>query len=392
MKKKFVSMLLCLALGASIAACGSSSTDNTADSESSVSAESTVSESGSSETASVDSSSEEEEESEDIPLLDTEDYELDECITLGEYKGLSFTRTVEPVTEGQILLRISQQTGETGEELTDEDAEVQEGDTAVIEYEGKIDGEAFEGGTSTEPYELQIGSDTFIDGFEDGVIGMKAGETKDLELTFPENYGSSDLAGQDVVFTVTVNSIKRLNIDDDWVEENAGSDFANAEEYLDSFREVLEEENETAADNSLYSEAWTTVRSNSTYLALPKSMVEEAAQVFEDTATQQAEMYGYELEDMIEAYGGEESYEEQKDYYARYTAMNTLLMQALMEAEGVEKGDDDYNQELDDLVESVGAESADELIESYGEDDVDEVVLQTVLVKKILSYADVTEA
>ncbi len=386
MKKKIISMLLCMAVGMSVAACGGK-TENSSSTADSVS-------------TSESASAEIDESKYDLPLLDKEEYELEECITLGEYKNLSFTRTVEEVTDEEIFQRISNQITTEYEEVTDPDAAVQSGDTAVIEYVGKKDGVAFEGGTSTEPYELQIGSGTFIDGFEDGVIGMKAGETKDLNLTFPENYGSEELAGQDVVFTVTVNSIKRPvseplsaleDIDDEWVKKNAGEDFANAEEYVDSFRKVLQKEHETAADNTLYSDVWTSVRDQSTFTALPKKLVETAEAEYDQSASQMAEMYGSTLEDLIASYG-EDQYLEEKVNYAKLYAMNDLLLRALMEAEGMEKEDDDYKKALDELVESVGAASADELISSYGQEEVDDTVLKTVAVEKILSYAEVTEA
>ncbi len=392
MKKKIISLLLCTAMGLSIAACGGSSTESSSASSSSSTAD-TSAESEETEEETEEASTEgivEYVYDGETPLLDSEDYTLEECISLGEYKGLSFTKTVEEVTEGQILLSISDQTGIEGEELTDADAEVQEGDTAVIEYVGTKDGVAFEGGTSTEPYGLQIGSGTFIDGFEDGIIGMKAGETKELNLTFPENYGSEELAGQDVVFTVTVNSIKRLVIDDAWVEENTEGEFEDAEAYLASFREVLEEENETTAQNALYSEIWDTVRENTEYIALPKVLVESAAAEYDESAAQMAQMYGYTLADMVEMYG-EETYVEERAYYAEYDAKNTLLLHALMEAEDLDESSDEYAEELERLVESVGAESAEELIESYGQERIDEMVLQTIVIERIVTYSEITE-
>ncbi len=384
MKKRIIGILLCATMGLSLAACGSSS-DTSSDSSSSAVAESTADASEDTESVSEDvsDSAEEVELEYDYPILEDEDYTLEDCFTLGEYKGLELTRTVEPVTDGAILLRVSQQTGETGEEVTDEDAEVQEGDTVNLDYEGKLDGVAFDGGTGTD-YDLQIGSDTFIDGFEDGMIGMKVGETKDLNLTFPESYGSAELAGQDVVFTVTVNSITRLDITDEWVEENAGSDFSSAEEYLDSFREVLEEENEENADATLKSDAWYAVQDNSTFIALPKDMLEEAEEAYE-------EMYGDEAEYFIQYYG-EDAYYEIKKNYIQSDVMGDLMLQALMEAEDIEADSDEYNEELEELVESIGAESADELMESYGEETIREYILQDMAVDKILSYAEVTEA
>lgn len=386
MKKRVVSLVLCMALALSVTACGSSKETDATSTESSSQA---TAESIAEETLELDPLGDVIGESK-TPLLEGAEYVLEECLELAEYKGLSFTKTVEPVTEGQIMLKIIQQTGLEGEELTDPDAEVQMGDTAVIMYEGKKDGVPFDGGTNTEPYGLQIGSHSFIDGFEEGLVGMKAGETKDLNLTFPEGYQAEELAGQDVVFTVTVNSIKRLNITDEWVKENASEEFTTAAEYKDSFRKVLEEQNETSAQNTLYAEAWNTVRDNSVFHGIPRTLAESAVEKYDSETAQQAEMYGYELSTLIEAYG-KDRYMEEREYYAEYTAKNALLLEALMKAENISKDSEEYQKALEEMVTESGAESAEELIQAYGEEAMDEMLLTTIIVEKILSYGKVTE-
>lgn len=391
MKKRIVSILLCMAMALTMTACGDK-TSKEISSASSTSAESTAS-------AETETSSAEAEEtsadtaSDGVAIIDSEDYVVSECIKLGNYKGLEFTKTVEPVTDADVTLKIIQLTGAEGEELSDPDATVQMGDTATIMYVGKKDGVAFEGGTNDEPYDLQIGSGSFIDGFEDGIIGMKAGETKDLNLTFPENYSSTELAGQDVVFTVTVNAIKRLVIDDEWVKENADSAYKNAKEYIEANRKVLEEENEAAAENDVYSQCWSKLMEDATYLAYPKVVLDEAATEYEESVTSQAEMYGYTLEDYIEACGVTMDYfESLKSDYAIDTAKETLVLEALMEAENISADSQEYEDTLKELVEEVGAESADELKESYGEKRIDVIVLSEIAIKKVLSYGKVTEA
>ena len=129
----------------------------------------------------------------------------EESVTLGDYKNLTFSAKEEEVTDAKIETRLKELCAEYP--VTIEGRPAQEGDTANIDYSGTKDGEAFAGGTA-EGYDLKLGSGTFIDGFEDGVIGMNVGDEKDLNLKFPDNYSSADLAGQEVVFHVKLNQLK----------------------------------------------------------------------------------------------------------------------------------------------------------------------------------------
>lgn len=144
--------------------------------------------------------------------------DVSKYVTIGEYKGLTLDNTVEAVTDDMVDGRIKEELQNKAEEVTE--GSVQNGDVVTINYVGTKDGVAFDGGTANN-YELTIGSGTFIDGFEDGIIGMKKGETKDLDLTFPEEYSSEELAGQEVVFKVTLQSFKRApELTDTWVAKN----------------------------------------------------------------------------------------------------------------------------------------------------------------------------
>ena len=185
MKKKIMMLVLCLSVGAFAVGCSNNDTESNSGSTAS--------------TAGTSSASSEEE----IPIVD-EDLPVSECVTLGDYKGITLDKEIQQVTDEDVENSISSNLMAT---VDDPEATVQEGDTVDIAFVGKVDGEEFEGGSS-DSYNLTIGSNTFIDGFEDGVIGMKQDETKDLNLTFPEDY-TEELAGKDVVFTVTVNAISR---------------------------------------------------------------------------------------------------------------------------------------------------------------------------------------
>ena len=130
-----------------------------------------------------------------------------EVTKLGQYKGIEVTKEDTTVTDAELDQRIASilQANPEITEITDRPA--QEGDTVNIDYVGMKDGVAFDGGTA-EGYDLELGSGAFIDGFEDGLIGANVGEERSLNLTFPEDYGNADLAGQAVVFYVTVNKIE----------------------------------------------------------------------------------------------------------------------------------------------------------------------------------------
>ena len=134
-------------------------------------------------------------------------YEVEKYVTLGSYEGMSVEVAGDfEVSEEDVISYINDMLTYYPN-YTDTDKQVvEDGDCVDIDYEGKKDGVAFDGGTA-EGHVLEIGSDSFIDGFEDGLIGAKVGETRDLNLTFPENYQSAELAGAKVVFTVTVNKI-----------------------------------------------------------------------------------------------------------------------------------------------------------------------------------------
>lgn len=174
-------------------------------------------------------------------------------VTLGQYKGLTYTPMVINVTEEDVDTRVNSFVAAHAEtvEITDR-TDVQEGDIANIDYCGKKDGVAFEGGTDTG-FDLTIGSHQFIDGFEEGLIGKKVGETVTLDLTFPEEYHSEDLAGQAVQFEVTVNSISEEvlpELTDELVADN--TECKTIAEYREQIRAEMtaELESNAAADKS----------------------------------------------------------------------------------------------------------------------------------------------
>ena len=142
---------------------------------------------------------------------ETEEYVAESSVKLGEYKGIAVTVTEASVTDEEVENQI-QQVLNSKAEYREVDRAAQTGDQVNIDYKGLLDGEAFEGGTA-EGYDLTLGSGSFIDGFEDGLVGAVKGDQKDLNLTFPDPYPNNpDLAGKEVVFEVTVNAVKERSI------------------------------------------------------------------------------------------------------------------------------------------------------------------------------------
>lgn len=377
MKKKTAVLILCALMAAGLAACGGSSGENS----SSVSGESTG-------TSTVSSSSQEDAIM-SIPLEEGDDWKLEDCIVLGDYKGLRLTKTVGQVTEEEVDSYIQSQA--TAEEVTDENAAVQDGDTVNIDYVGKIDGKEFDGG-SAQGSVLVIGSDTFIDGFEDGLIGMKKGETRDLNLTFPDDYGNTDVAGKAVVFTVTLNSISRAPEQDDaWVSSYTDGKYTSMDDYRAYMKESLQEGNDEAADQQLNSDAWEQIEKTCTFLKLPKSYVEEGSEEFEKNVTSQAEQYNATLDDFITQNGlTAEEYKTRKEQYGRYTAESRLLLEALMQAEQLADDSQEYKDALSETEKAWGM-TEDALKEQYGEDTLKQFVETQMVLDKVIGYAEVTE-
>ncbi|MBQ1290799.1 MAG: trigger factor [Lachnospiraceae bacterium] len=252
---------------------------------------------------------------------------------------------------------------------------VQEGDTVNIDYVGKKDGVAFDGGTATGA-SLTIGSGQFIDGFEDGLIGHEIGETVELPLTFPEGYFNADLAGADVIFTVTINGISvqtKPELTDDWVKEQKYHEGAkNVEEFRAAVREDLEKQAQESYQSNLEEEVIAYLDENSTKKKdMPAAIVDRFTERFTNTITQYAAMYGTDVPGFMETYYGStaETYEDDIRGLAEDTVYQYMVCQAIADKENLNPSTDDVNayiketginltpdQNLDELKEYVMVE------------------------------------
>ena len=391
MKKKAYLMVLALCAALAITACGTS-TDQKDDKKPAAEAQDTTDkeDSGSAdskESEETDSNKDSEEAaSGDTRLVSVDD--VSKYVTIGEYKGLTLDNTVEAVTDDMVDGRIKEELQNKAEEVTE--GSVQNGDVVTINYVGTKDGVAFDGGTANN-YELTIGSGTFIDGFEDGIIGMKKGETKDLDLTFPKEYSSEELAGQEVVFKVTLQSFKRApELTDTWVAKN--TDCKSVDDYKKEIRTTLEDEAKTSAQNTLRETAWNTVLSASEVKEYPQEDLDTAKTEFRSLYENYAKQGDMTLEDFVKAQGiSMDDFEEQSGQYAEFKVKQNLIVQGIMDAEGLSINDEETQKLKDDLIEEYGFASIDEMIETYGEQEVNESLALLRVERFIVENATVTE-
>lgn len=316
---------------------------------------------------------------------------VEKYITIAEYKGITLDNSVQEVTDDDVDSKVTQNLQAKSETVDDEDAVIQDGDTATINFVGTKDGEAFDGGTANN-YDLVIGSGTMIPGCEEGIVGMKKGETKDVTVTFPESYRNTDLAGQEAVFQITVQSFKRApELTDEWVTAN--TDSSNVDEYKASVRTQLEQDAQDQAENSLRSTAWTTIFTNSEVLEYPEKDMDEAAKNFKSIAESYAKQADMELDEFIESQGiAQEDFDAQCQQYAQAKVKQDLIIQGIMDAEGMTFDDEESLAIQNDLVEQYGSGDLATLIDTYGQVAVDESIGLTRVEDFIVANATFEQA
>lgn len=298
---------------------------------------------------------------------------ISDYLTLGQYKDLELSRTVQEITDEDVELRIQTELEEHREEVTAGDGTVQVGDQVTINFVGTMDGEAFDGGTANN-YDLVVGQGGMIEGFEDGIVGMKKGETKNLPLTFPEDYYVSSLAGKDVNFQITLQAFRRTpELSEAWVKKN--TDFSTMEEYRASVRTTLEEEAEESAETSLTGTAWSMVWSSSEVIEYPQKDIDNFINQYKRINEMYAAQAGMSLEELIEAQGyTQENFDKDCRQYAEYVVKQNLIVQGIMDAEGIALDDPECLEIQNHMMEEYGVSDLADLIDTYGQESVDQSI------------------
>lgn len=284
-------------------------------------------------------------------------YDLNEYIKVGEYTGLEVDGFTVSVSEKEINTRIKENLTAAGTTKTVEEGTVADGETIIIDFEGKVDGKTFEGGSSKD-YSLTIGSGSFIEGFESGLVGVEVGKTVDLNLTFPADYSAAELAGKDVVFTVTVKSRQILvvpTLDDTFVKEN--SDVDTIAQYKLFVKDQLTAEKTDAAILAQKEKLWGTIVGDSEVIKYPDKEVQG---VIDSTIAEYkgyAEQYEMEYVDFLQQYVGvadEADFNTQVAEYAKVLVKEEMIIYYIADKEDISTTSDEYDQFITDTLKDYG--------------------------------------
>ncbi|MBR2547170.1 MAG: trigger factor [Eubacterium sp.] len=300
----------------------------------------------------------------------------DEYVTLGEYKGLKYTKEDIEVTDEEVKAEIDRRLQEKSTTEDSKKGKVKDGDNVNIDYVGKIDGKEFDGG-SAEGYTLTIGSSTFIDGFEEGLIGKKIGDTVTLDLKFPDDYTNKDVAGKDVTFEVKLNSKQITNTPEyDEAFIKANSDYDNKADYEASVKKELEHDKEHTAEDTAKQSLWSEAVENAEVKKYPKGVVSQEKEAIIEQYKLMAENYNVEWADFLDQFMGttEEDFDKQAKEYGKSVAKQKLVMYAIADKENLKLSGKEYKDRLKELLDNAGMtekqfkEQYNQTIEEYADE------------------------
>ena len=290
---------------------------------------------------------------------------------LGEYKNLEIEKAEVEVKESEVEAELDRMAQNVAR-ITTVDRPAQEGDTAVIDFEGFVDGEAFEGGKGTD-YPLTIGSGAFIPGFEEKLVGAEIGKEVEVDVTFPEEYHAKELAGKPAVFKCTVKEIKVKELpelDDDFAQDV--SDFDTLEEYKADVRKKVEEKKAADAKAKKEDAVIEKIIEGAT-MEIPDAMVETQAERMVDEFAQRLQMQGLTMEQYLQFTGGNvQALVEQSKPQALKRIQSRLVLEAVVAAENLTASDEELDAELGRMAEQYKME-VEKLKEMFTEEDLKSV-------------------
>ncbi|MEZ0480618.1 trigger factor [Planococcus sp. SSTMD024] len=284
------------------------------------------------------------------PLVFTAKVTVKPEVELGEYKGLEVSKEDTNVTDEEIEEQLKESQERMAELTVKEDGQVENGDTAVIDFEGFVDGEAFEGGAGND-YSLEIGSNSFIPGFEEQLVGAKAGEQKDVEVSFPEEYHAEELAGKAATFKVTVNEVKAKELPE--LNDEFAKELDEEVEGLDALRtkmkENLKAEKENASETKMRDELVQKAAENAT-VEIPQAMIDSEIDRMMQDFEQRLSQQGMNKELYFQFSGqDEDALREQMKADAETRVRVSLTLEAIAKAENMEVTSEDIDKELEKM-------------------------------------------
>ena len=283
---------------------------------------------------------------------------------LGKYKGVEIKKIEYKVTDEDVEHELGHMQEHNSRLISVEDRPVEKGDIANINFEGFVDGVAFEGGKA-ENHDLEIGSNTFIPGFEDQIIGMKIDEEKDINVKFPDEYFSKDLAGKDATFKVKVNEIKKKELptlDDEFAKDV--SEFDTLKELKESIKKKQQEQNDERAKYETQDAVIKAVCEN-VKVDIPSGMIETETENMVKDMEQRLSYQGLKLDQYLQMMGKTRE-EMQKEYepQAIEAIKSRLAIEAVIKAEKIEVPDIDVEEKMKEMAKNYGRENDEEFMKN----------------------------
>ena len=308
-------------------------------------------------------------------------------VTLGQYKGVTVDKIAIEVTDDEINEELKKTQEQNAREITVEDRPVQEGDTAVIDYEGFQDGVAFAGGKG-ENHPLVIGSHSFIEGFEEQLIGKNVGEECEVNVTFPEQYHAPELAGKPAVFKCKVNAIKAKELpelDDEFASEV--SEFETLAEYKEDIKKNLIDKKEKEAKTKKEDQAVEKAVANA-QMDVPEAMVEATQEQMAQDFAYRLQSQGLKMEQYFQFTGlNKKTFLDQMKPQAEKRINTRLVLEAIVKAENIEISDEEVDAEIQKMADQYHMEPA-QVKEYMGEENLKNMSLDLACQKAVSLVAD----
>ena len=300
------------------------------------------------------------------PFIYTAEVATKPEVTLGKYEGVTVTKIDTSVSDEEVAEALEKERNNNSRSVSVTDRPVAEGDTAVIDFEGFVDGVAFDGGKG-ENHPLEIGSHSFIDTFEDQLVGKNVGEEVEVNVTFPEQYQAADLAGKPAVFKVKINEIKAKELpelDDEFAQDV--SEFDTLAEYKEDLKKRLQEQKEVEAKKTKEDEAIQKIIDKSK-MHIPEAMLTTQCESMVDEFAQRIAQSGLSLEQYLQFSGMTmDALMDQVKPEAMKRIQSSLVLEAIAKDQNIEVSDEDVDAEIEKMAAAYGME-ADKLKEYMGE-------------------------
>jgi trigger factor len=290
------------------------------------------------------------------PFIFTAEVAVRPEVTLGKYKGVQVTKIDTTVSDEEVDAEVERERKNNARTVNVTDRAIESGDTAVIDFEGFVDGVAFEGGKG-ENHSLEIGSHSFIDTFEDQLIGKNAGDEVEVNVTFPEQYQAADLAGKPAMFRVKIHEIKTKEmpeLDDEFAQDV--SEFETLAEYKEDVKKRLTEKKENEAKGKKEDEAIQKIIDKST-MEIPEAMLDTQCENMVDEFAQRIAQSGLTMDQYLQFSGlTMDKLKEQVRPEAETRIKSSLVLEQIVKEENIEATDEEYEAELEQMAKGYGME------------------------------------